>query len=678
MQAEAGRITGEALPAPLFARHAARLSHISVSLDPDGILRTIHLRGGFGLARHDFSPLAALRVADPGGWPDTRPLPGQHDPRKSVSANRWIQDAWYHIPFAGPPGHFRAFSYVDVLTMTDSEMRAAFNGRFVLVGATAPSLADAYPTPGSGRNSRAMPGIEIQANVLQGLMEGTEIRIAGVWASVGLSIGFLLMVMAAFPLFAPRWSLTLAFGIALASVVVSAAMFEFLHWWWSPAVTFLVVLLAYPLWSWRKLEATQKFLDDELSRLDREPNVVPILAAQRREASAGDGFPLPGLIENRIATVQAAAERLRSMNRFIAESVESLPDPTLVTNSDGLVLLANSSADRIFKARRLRADPASGRIPDMPLEGRSIVDLLGKFSPPGGAPWRATWVDAYEETRTVSLESKFEDGREFLIRIAPLFSTRGPQIGSIVTLVDVSPLRESERRRDEALRFLSHDMRAPQASILTLLSMYQDDPQGTPIDKLTARIEKYARRTLNLADEFLRLAKAERARSEDFEPLDLREIALDAVDAAWSAAQAKSIKIELTGCEGAMTKGDRDLVTRVLINLLSNAIKYSPPSTCVTLHIFEHGGDWHLQVVDQGYGIATENLPMVFSRFQRFRHAAQPEEEGIGLGLVFVKTVMERHAGQVRVTSKVASAADPSQGTCFELTFPRLNAAGEV
>ncbi|MBL8519139.1 MAG: CHASE2 domain-containing protein [Betaproteobacteria bacterium] len=672
MHAEGGRVLSEARPAPPFAEAAAALSHVSAPLDADGMLRGVFLRGGLGAARHDLSPLAALRLAEPGHWPATRSLPGVPDPLHRAVSRAWLQDHWYRVPFAGPPGHFPAVSYVDVFHMTDAEARKAFAGKFVLVGATAPALTDAYPTPVSGGSS-AMAGIEIQANVLQSLREGMELRQAGRAWTLGIALALLLATMALFPFAAPRVSLVAALAMAIAVLGLSLALLKGAFFWWPPAVAFVALLLAYPLWSWRKLEATQRYLNEELARLDREPVIVPFDGPPQGGADTGPRI-LPGLIEQRIAVVQVAAERLRNLNRFIAESIESLPDATLVTSTEGRVLLANSAADRLYKARRTSPEKAGGRVPDQPLEGRDVIGLLEKFSREGIGDWRATWLDAYEDTRLVSFEAKFEATRDFLIQIAPLFSGRGTQTGTIVTLVDISPLRESERRRDEALRFLSHDMRSPQASILTLLGMYQEDPDSMPVDKLTSRIEKYSRRTLNLADEFLRLAKAERARAEDFEAVDLAEIVRDAIDETWTLARPKRITIDgsaLDACDGAWMRGDRDMLTRVMVNLLSNAVKYSPPDTRVEVTLEEAEDAWQLCVRDQGYGIAQEDMDKLFTRFSRLTVEGQPEEEGIGLGLVFVKTVVERHGGTIAVDSRTSQSHPGRQGTAFTLEFPR-------
>ncbi|MEO8386099.1 MAG: HAMP domain-containing sensor histidine kinase, partial [Betaproteobacteria bacterium] len=223
--------------------------------------------------------------------------------------------------------------------------------------------------------------------------------------------------------------------------------------------------------------------------------------------------------------------------------------------------------------------------------------------------------------------------------------------------------------------FLSHDMRSPQASILTLLEMQREEPELVPVERLVERIGKYARRTLNLADDFLRLATAERARSQDFVALELNELMRDAAEEVWSLASAKKIQVTVgEQTSDAWVLGDRDLLTRTLINLLSNAIKYSPPETCVSMTLQRDDDKWRLNVSDQGYGIAAADMSRLFQRFTRLKLEGQPDEDGIGLGLVFVKTVLARHHGEIEVTSKTTKGAS---GTTFSLTLPAVTAPTE-
>ncbi len=664
-----GEMTGETLPVPVFANAAAKLAQIDTELDPDGILRSTFLRAGGGVARHPNLALAMLAMADPTRWPPERPLPGEANPRQAIAVLHWARDHLYLVPFAGPPGHFKQFSYVDVLL--GKFPANAFDGKLVLVGPTASGLRDEYPTPVSGQAS-AMPGIEIHANILQGLAEGFDIRRASPVSTGAITIALLLGVMLAYLWLSPRQSLLLTAAFVGLAVVGSALAFKFTHLWISPVVAVFALLLAYPLWSWRKLEATQRFFDDELLRLEHEPIVVPQESAQRISPQATGRLFVPGVIERRIAALQAATQRMRNLNRFVSDSLESVPEGVLVTDSTGRVLLANTSADRLFAA--FSGDIEAAQVPTA-LEGAELFALLDLLRHGESRSWREIWTHAFEEASPISLEATGPKDREFLVQMAPSFSARGVRTGSIVTLVDVSPLRESERRRDEALRFLSHDMRSPQASILTLLEMQREAPELMPIERLVERVGKYSRRTLNLADDFLRLANAERVRPQDFTPLALQELMRDAAEEAWALASAKNITITVRDdAPDAWVMGDRNLLTRALINLLSNAIKYSPPQTQVSLTLHRSNGNWRLDVTDQGYGIAATDMSRLFQRFSRLKHEGQPEEDGIGLGLVFVKTVIERHHGSINVSSKTAQG---ESGTTFSVCLPVTEAPVE-
>ena len=510
-----------------------------------------------------------------------------------------------------------------------------------------------------------MPGIEIHANILQGLMEGIDIRRASALPTGAFTLVLLVGVMLAYLWLSPRQSLFLTAASVALVVIGSALTFKFIYLWISPVVAVFALLLAYPLWSWRKLEATQRFFDAELRRLEHEPSVVPLESAKRIAPESTGRLFIPDVIENRIAALQTATQRMRNLNRFIADSLESVPESVLVTDSTGRVLLANTSADLLFAADNVNA--IAPKLSSA-VAGADLFALLALLRHGENRPWREIWMQTIEEAKSISLEATGPQDREFLVQIAPSFSAGGTRTGSIVTLVDVSPLRESERRRDEALRFLSHDMRSPQASILTLLEMQREAPELMPIERLVDRIGKYSRRTLNLADDFLRLANAERARPQDFNLLELQELMRDAAEEAWALGSAKNISIAVHDeIKEAWVMGDRDLLTRTMINLLSNAIKYSPPHTNVTLTLQSHENNWQLNVSDQGYGIAAADMSKLFQRFSRLKLEGQPEEDGIGLGLVFVKTVVERHHGSITVSSKTTPG---ESGTTFSVNLP--------
>ena len=142
-----------------------------------------------------------------------------------------------------------------------------------------------------------------------------------------------------------------------------------------------------------------------------------------------------------------------------------------------------------------------------------------------------------------------------------------PNSGWLITLVDISELRSAQTQRDQAMQFISHDIRAPIGSIITLLEMQRGSQAQQADQDLFTRIEGYAQSSLQLADDFVHLARAQQ-QSYRSEELDLGLLADQAVSDSWTAAQKQQVKLafELPEAE-AMVRGDR-------------ACSTVPPSTC--------------------------------------------------------------------------------------------------
>lgn len=660
-------VAREVPPVPVLAAAATRQGLIGLELDQDGLARSVYLREGVGIARHSQLALAMLEAT--GVRSPAAALPGEADPHADSRLSRArVRDHWFQVPFIGPPGSYAQVSYADVLA---GQVPAGFfRDKFVFVGATAIGLGDAFPTPVSG-GSRPLPGVEIHANVLQALNEGIDLRIAGPVRAAWLALIAVFIVMALYVRLTPRQGLILTGFTAVVLVLGAAAIYRYGQVWVAPSSALLVVLSAYPLWSWRRLEAAQGYLAEEFERLSAEPTLLPTEAESYRVRPNG-GVALGETIEARIQSVREATERLRNLKRFVTDALDSLPDATLVVDRHGLVVLANIRMARLAGV----SSPAQ-------LVGRRVTELLTGVELKTRGGWQQ-FADALAAGLPLSHEAVIHGPggteREHLLQTAPCHAASGERIGGILTLIDISALKDTERKRDEALRFLSHDMRAPQASILTLLEMHATEPAAMPVAKLTERVGRYARRTLTLADDFLRLARAERLRSTEFGPVDLVALLDEVRDEALPLAAPRGTRIALdVGADlEALVNGDGDLLRRAVMNLLSNAIKYSPHGSVVRLGLAgaavgqagQVRNEWSVFVTDQGHGIAAEDLPRLFGRFTRLQREGQPEEEGIGLGLVFVKTVAERHGGRVEVHSR--TEPPDQRGSTFTLILPAL------
>ncbi|MCS7504050.1 CHASE2 domain-containing protein [Pseudomonas aeruginosa] len=611
-------------PTAPLAGCAAGIGHINVEADSDGTVRSVYLREGpLGQPR----PLLAWQAfADAGAMP--MPMPGLDDMRNLPG---WQRDHAIRIPFIGADAGFPSVPYVSVLRgeVPDSLLR----DRLVLVGATAPGLGDRYVTPLSA-SLGTTPGVEIQANILNGLLQQRTAVDLQPWLAALLSAASVALLLGLM-LFRSRHALLLTLACAALALGLSWALL-LNGWWWSPLARLVGLLLAYLIWSWRRLNAVLAYFGWELARLDREPKVLPERASPPR---AGND-PL----QNRIAALEQAVSRTRDSRRFMADGLEGLPVATLICDPKGQILLANRKARDLFGGELRGA------------ELRQRLAELGHPSLAGGARPTLETLEAIEFR-----DHRERDLRLDLARLLPVESETA--IGCLVSLIDLSAERDAERQRATLLRFLSHDLRAPHSAILALLDVRPaEDEAGQQVYR---QIEQQVRRALGLTDAFVQLAKAE-SDAYRFEACMFTMLAMDAADQLWPLAQQKDIDLrrDWDDEQEPMVWADPGLLTRALFNLLENAVKYSPAGTVVSLSI-RLEGDWlNCRIVDQGKGIAAAELPRLFSQYQRF--ASAEGSAGLGLGLAMVKTVIDRHGGRIGCQSQVG------QGTTFEIRLPLL------
>jgi signal transduction histidine kinase len=227
-------------------------------------------------------------------------------------------------------------------------------------------------------------------------------------------------------------------------------------------------------------------------------------------------------------------------------------------------------------------------------------------------------------------------------------------------------LKVAERQRDDLLGFVSHDIRSPQASLISLVELRRAGRLPFGEAALLDHVEDLARRSLELADEFVQVARAE-GKPLVLEDLDPDRLLDDALREIGPQAQQKNVAVERAGAAaaGPPLRGERPLLLRALANLLNNAVKFSPAGATVRTELARRDGYCVFVVQDQGPGIAQEDIARLFQRYQRVESGSMLRlQPGIGLGLVFVDAVARRHGGRVTVESRVGA------GARFELWIP--------
>lgn len=635
----------------------ADVGHINIGVDGDGPVRDVFLREGPPGRELDHLVVRMLALRD---GPDViSQLRQERYPAAPAAA--WRRDGRVRIAFAGPAGTFATVSARDV--MAGRVDPAMFRNRLVLIGVTAAGLGGMFAVPLS-RDGAGMSGVEIMANAAQTLLDGQAIVALDRTASWALAFAALGVVWVAALRLSPRLALLASLAMVAGLLGASIMLVRGAHAWFDPVPAMLACLACYPLWSWRRQEATLAFLAGEVARLEREQE--PMLR--------GQPSPVAGLGPSLDARMQAMywmTTRLRDMRQFLADAMSGLPDATLICNIDGNVLLANARSLALMP-RSLGALAQAGA----PAPEIRVVMTEAFAVPQRGMDYWNTVRRACVETMPAAGAPPVFDAVELtthtdcpmLVRAASLRSSDGGVAGIALSFVDITEARAAERRREETLRFISHDMRSPQASILALVELQSEPARAMPYDALLERIQHFASRTLELADDFITLARAE-SQALRLVETDLSSLVMDATDELWPVAHARRIGISLDIAEEELVvRAEPSLLMRAVANLVDNAIKFSPDGGTVTVTVRRTGNSGTVSIADRGPGIALADQPRLFQPFSTLRAEGARPTRGTGLGLLFVRTVVERHAGGIGLDSA------PGRGSVFSMTLPLAEA----
>jgi len=148
------------------------------------------------------------------------------------------------------------------------------------------------------------------------------------------------------------------------------------------------------------------------------------------------------------------------------------------------------------------------------------------------------------------------------------------------------------------------------------------------------------------------------------EVVGVGELLDQVITAHGGSAEVGGVRLTADASVGLVVSADPVRLRQALSNLVSNAVRYTPAEGSVSLVARREGGDVVIMVVDDGVGMAVEDLPHVFDRFWRADRSRSRDTGGSGLGLAIVRQIVEAHGGSVAVTSVVG------HGSCFTLRLP--------
>jgi PAS domain S-box-containing protein len=370
--------------------------------------------------------------------------------------------------------------------------------------------------------------------------------------------------------------------------------------------------------------------------------------------------------------------RLRSELRreLLQVTLSSIGDAVITTDTEGRVTLLNGVAEKLTGWRN---EEAASR----PLE--KIFDIINEYS---REPVENPVTKALREGVIVGLANhtlliaKDKTERPIDDSAAPIRSKEGVILGCVLVFRDITErknlenelrqiaadLSEADRRKDEFLATLAHELRNPLAPIRNGLQVLRmADVQPEMAAQARSMMERQLVGLVRLVDDLMDVSRITRGKVE----LRKARVALAAV--VNSAVESSRPFIEEASHELSIAMPQQRIVVnadltrlaQVFTNLLNNAAKYSERGGHIWLQAERQGSDVVVSVRDTGIGIAADQLPRIFDMFTQFDRSSEKSQGGLGIGLTLVKRLVEMHDGSIE-----ARSGGPGMGSEFVVRLP--------
>ncbi|MFC7515859.1 ATP-binding protein [Herbaspirillum sp. GCM10030257] len=267
--------------------------------------------------------------------------------------------------------------------------------------------------------------------------------------------------------------------------------------------------------------------------------------------------------------------------------------------------------------------------------------------------------------------------RIVLMSAAPVRNTEGKIIGGVLAQLDITArvkaeeaLRQADRRKDEFLAMLAHELRnplAPIAAAADLLGLGQLD--AGRVNEISTIIARQAQHMTSLVDDLLDVSRVTRGRvALDMQNLDAKQIVADATEQVRPLCDARRHRLTVhVPHEPALVTGDLKRLVQVMTNLLNNAAKFTPEGGEIDLSVEIEGGEVIMSVADNGIGMDPGLVRHAFELFAQGERTPDRSQGGLGIGLALVKSLVELHAGTITAYSEGLG-----KGSRFTVRIPRM------
>jgi PAS domain S-box-containing protein len=364
-----------------------------------------------------------------------------------------------------------------------------------------------------------------------------------------------------------------------------------------------------------------------------------------------------------ITGIQKTAE----LRERLAAIIESSDDIIVSKNLDGIIESWNKGAERILG---YRADEMIGKHVSLmfPPECKEDTEkILGRIR-------RGEKVDHYETKRLR------KDGTviDVSLTVSPIRDASGKIIGASKIGRDITQQKrieaeriEADRRKDEFLAMLAHELRNPLASISSALQLFGRLETERELEWAKDVIQRHVRHLARLIDDLLDISRITRGKIRlRKEPVNLSPIVSSAVEVVRPLIEERKHELGVSLTRTLRLEADPLRLEQILVNLLTNAAKYTEAGGHIGLSARPEGPEIVIKIRDTGVGIGPELLPRVFDLFVQGDRTIARSEGGLGIGLSLVKSLVEMHGGRVTARSEGVG-----KGSEFEVRLPALGVA---
>ena len=380
----------------------------------------------------------------------------------------------------------------------------------------------------------------------------------------------------------------------------------------------------------------------------------------------------------RDVTAQRLIEREKANQlltaQLLASIVESSNDPIISKSLDGIIQSWNAAAEQLFG---YTADEAVGRHISLIIPPERLAEeeqIIGRLR-------QGKRIEHYETERVRSNGERITVS----LTISPIKDDSGNVIGASKIARDVSQrkrleddlrrlaadLSATDRRKNEFLATLAHELRNPLAPMSNMLEVLKRTDGDTEIVKRAHdTLERQLGQMVRLVDDLLDLNRITHDRLElRRSEVELSSVIQQAVEVARPLIDAAGHKLTVDlPREPIYLNADRARLAQLFGNLLNNSSKYTSPEGSISLSAKRIDGEVLVTVKDNGAGIPQDKLDSIFDMFMQVDRTSEQSQAGLGIGLTLVKRLTEMHGGSIE-----ARSAGEGQGSEFVVRLPMLS-----